>query len=114
MTKWWTVLITIVLFAGLKVWNPDPIKSLRFIQYDYFQQQMEQVDVDDIVLVNIDERAIREEGQYPWPRDIVAKYINNGPADSLYVMNMLYSEKDRFGGDSQLAQAMANLSLIHI
>ena len=112
MTKWWTVLITIVLFAGLKVWNPDPIKSLRFIQYDYFQQQMEQVDVDDIVLVNIDERAIREEGQYPWPRDIVAKYINNGPADSLYVMNMLYSEKDRFGGDSQLAQAMANRAVV--
>ena len=112
MTKWWTVLITIVLFAGLKVWNPDPIKSLRFIQYDYFQQQMEQVDVDDIVLVNIDERAIREEGQYPWPRDIVAKYINNGPADSLYVMNMLYSEKDRFGGDNQLAQAMANRAVV--
>ena len=31
MTKWWTVLITIALFAGLKVWNPDPVKSLRFI-----------------------------------------------------------------------------------
>ena len=112
MTKWWTVLITIVLFAGLKVWNPDPIKSLRFIQYDYFQQQMEQVDVDDIVLVNIDERAIREEGQYPWPRDTIAKYLNNGPADSLYVMNMLYSEKDRFGGDNQLAQAMANRAVV--
>ena len=112
MTKWWTVLITIALFAGLKVWNPDPVKSLRFIQYDYFQQQMETVNVEDIVLVNIDEKAIKKEGQYPWPRDTIAKYINNGPADSLYVMNMLYSEKDRFNGDQALQQAMANKAVV--
>ena len=78
MTKWWTVLITIALFAAIDIWNPDPLKSLRYIQYDYFQQQMEPIDVEDIVLVNIDEKAIRQEGQYPWPRDTVAKYLNNG------------------------------------
>ena len=112
MTKWWTVLITIALFAAIDIWNPDPLKSLRYIQYDYFQQQMEPIDVEDIVLVNIDEKAIRKEGQYPWPRDTVAKYLNNGPADSLYVMNMLYSEKDRFNGDQALQQAMANKAVV--
>ena len=43
MTKWWTVLITIALLAGIKIWNPDPVKSLRYIQYDFFQQEQEQV-----------------------------------------------------------------------
>ena len=106
MTKWWSVLITIALLAGIKIWNPDPLQSLRYIQYDFFQQKQEQVQVDDIVLVNIDEKAIQQEGQYPWPRDIVAKYINEGPANSLYVLNMIYSEQDRFGGDQALRQAM--------
>ena len=106
MTKWWTVLITIALLAGIKIWNPDPVKSLRYIQYDFFQQEQEQVQVDDIVLVNIDEKAIQQEGQYPWPRDIVAKYLNEGPAESLYVLNMIYSEQDRFGGDQALREAM--------
>mgnify|MGYP001199405533 CR=1 FL=1 len=90
MTKWWSVLITIAILASIKIWNPDPLQSLRYIQYDFFQEKQEQVQVDDIVLVNIDEKAIQQEGQYPWPRDIVAKYIEQGPPNSLYVLNMIY------------------------
>ena len=112
MTKWWTVLITVAVLATIKIWNPDPLQSLRYIQYDAFQQNMEQVQVDDIVLVNIDEKAIQREGQYPWPRDIVAKYIEQGPPNSLYVLNMIYSEPDRFGGDPQLQAAMANKAVV--
>ena len=54
MTKWWSVLITIAILASIKIWNPDPLQSLRYIQYDFFQGKQEQVQVDDIVLVNID------------------------------------------------------------
>ncbi len=112
MTKWWSVLITIMLLASVKVWNPDPIKSLRFIQYDYFQQTQEQVQSEDIVLINIDEKAIQKEGQYPWPREIMAKYMNEGPGNSLYVLNMIYSEPDRFGGDHEFMQAIANKATV--
>ena len=112
MTKWWSVLITIAILASIKIWNPDPLQSLRYIQYDFFQEKQEQVQVDDIVLVNIDEKAIQQEGQYPWPRDIVAKYIEQGPPNSLYVLNMIYSEQDRFGGDLQLQAAMANKAVV--
>jgi len=112
MTKWWSVLITIAILASIKIWNPDPLQSLRYIQYDFFQEKQEQVQVDDIVLVNIDEKAIQQEGQYPWPRDIVAKYIEQGPPNSLYVLNMIYSEQDRFGGDLQLQAAIANKAVV--
>ena len=112
MTKWWSVLFTIVILAGIKIWNPDPVKSLRYIQYDYLQSQQEVIKSNDIVLVNIDEKAIQKEGQYPWPRDIVAKYINQGPPNSLYALNMLYSEEDRFKGDLQLQQALLNKAAV--
>ena len=64
------------------------------------------------MLVNIDEKAIQQEGQYPWPRDIVAKYINEGPANSLYVLNMIYSEQDRFGGDQALQEAITGNGVV--
>ncbi len=67
MTKWWSVLPIIFLFAFLKVQQGDIVKTVQYSFYDYLQQSQEQISVDDIVLINIDEKAIELEGQYPWP-----------------------------------------------
>ncbi len=112
MTKWWSVLPIILLGVYLQITQPDPIKSLGYLYYDTLHSTVEEVSVDDIVLVNIDERAIQKEGQYPWPRDSIAKYISSAPANNLYVLNVLYSEPDRFGKDKDLAQALANKAVV--
>ena len=112
LTKWWTVLITIGAFGALQISNPDIIQSFKYSYYDYLQSTQETIQSNDIVLVNIDEKAIAEEGQYPWPRDIVAKYLNEAPADALNVLNIIYSEQDRFGKDNKLAEAMANKAVV--
>jgi adenylate cyclase len=112
LTKWWTVLITIGAFGALQISNPDIIQSFKYSYYDYLQSTQETIQSNDIVLVNIDEKAIAEEGQYPWPRDIVAKYLNEAPADALNVLNIIYSEQDRFGKDNDLAEAMANKAVV--
>ena len=112
LTKWWTVLITITGFATLSITNPNFIQSIEYSYYDYLHSKKEKIVSSDIVLVNIDENAIAKNGQYPWPRGSVADYINSGPADSLYVLNMIYSESDRFGEDNQLAEAMANKAVV--
>ena len=65
-----------------------------------------------MVLVNIDETAISAEGQYPWPRGSVAKYLDSGPDDSLYVLNVIYSEADRFKEDHLLQNAMATKAVV--
>jgi len=105
-TKWWTVLITIGLFALLQINNPGFIQSLSYNYYDLLQNQKEVNNVEDIVLVNIDEKAIAKEGQWPWPRDILAGYIGSAPPGNLYVLNILFSEPDRFGQDQKLAEAL--------
>ena len=112
MTKWWSVLPIILLGAYLQIAQPDPIKSLGYLYYDTLHSTVEEVSVDDIVLVNIDERAIQKEGQYPWPRDSIAKYLTDAPDGNLYVLNVLYSEPDRFGKDQELAQALANKAVV--
>ena len=112
LTKWWTVLITIAGFAALSIVNPNIIQSIEYAYYDSLQQNRTKEIIEEVVLVNIDERAISAEGQYPWPRGSIAKYINSGPNDSLYVLNVIYSEKDRFNEDHLLAEAMAQKAIV--
>ena len=112
MTKWWSVLPVIVLFAFLKATQTDIVKTVQFGYYDQLQKSQEIVSVDDIVLVNIDERAIEKEGQYPWPRKTIAKYINSAPNNTLLVSTMIWSEPDRFVGDKELSHSIAQKPVI--
>ena len=112
LTKWWAVLFTVAGFVSLSITNPSFIQTLEYSYYDSLQQNKTKEIIEDVVLVNIDEAAISAEGQYPWPRGSVAKYIESGPDDSLYVLNVIYSEKDRFKEDYLLAEAMANKAVV--
>ena len=112
LTQWWTVLITIAGFAALSIVNPNIIQSIEYAYYDSLQQNRTKEIIEEVVLVNIDERAISAEGQYPWPRGSIAKYIDSGPDDSLYVLNIIYSEKDRFNEDHLLQNAMASKAVV--
>ena len=112
LTKWWAVLFTVAGFVSLSITNPSFIQTLEYSYYDSLQQNKTKEIIEDVVLVNIDEAAISAEGQYPWPRGSVAKYIESGPDDSLYVLNIIYSEKDRFKEDYLLAEAMANKAVV--
>lgn len=112
LTKWWTVLLTIAGFATLSISNPSFIQSLEYNYYDTLQQNRTKEIIEEVVLVNIDEKAISAEGQYPWPRGSIAKYIDSGPDDSLYVLNVIYSEKDRFNEDHLLQNAMASKAVV--
>jgi len=112
ITKWWSVLFTIAGFVALSISNPSFIQTLEYSYYDSLQQNKEKEIIEDVVLVNIDERAISAKGQYPWPRGSVADYLRAGPADSLYVLNVIYSEADRFKEDHLLAEAMADKAVV--
>ena len=112
MTKWWSVLPVIVLFAFLKLTQADIVKTVQFGYYDQLQKNQEIVSVDDIVLVNIDESAIEKEGQYPWPRQTIAKYINSAPNNTLLVSTIIWSEPDRFAGDQELSNSIAQKPMI--
>jgi adenylate cyclase len=112
MTKWWSVLPIIFIFCALKVTESDFVKSIEYTYYDQLQRGHQTTKVNDIVLVNIDENAIEKEGQYPWPRNIIAKYIENAPINSLLVSTMIWSEPDRFAGDKELSESLSRKALV--
>jgi adenylate cyclase len=52
---------------------------------------------DEVVIIDIDEKSIKELGQWPWSRDIVAELINkiNKNKASVTGLDIFFPEKDR-------------------
>lgn len=54
-----------------------------------------------VVIVNIDEKSLKEYGQWPWPRDIVAKLTDSIFASKPLVLgfDIMFAERDRTSPD---------------
>ena len=108
MYNWKTVLITIVALVGVKIWSPYIVDNVRWSYFDFLHQSKEKVIVEDILLVNIDEKAIEKYGQYPFPRNVYADVLWETHHSNTHVFNILFAEEDRFGGDEVFANALEN------
>ena len=95
----------------LRVIDPWPIETLRLKYFDALLTISEPVQSETISLYNIDEDALAEGGQWPWPRQQLAELnrhlLDSGAAAVVY--SVLFPEEDRFGGDAEFAQSMNEL-----
>ena len=108
MYNWKTVLLTIVALVGVKIWSPYLIDNVRWSYFDVLHETKETQKVEDILLVNIDEKSIEKYGQYPFPRDVYADTLWETHHSNTHVFNILFAEPDRFGGDEVFANALEN------
>jgi len=106
--NWKTVLVTIGVLVGLKIWSPYIVENIKWSWFDFLHQQQEQIHVQDIVLVDIDEKSLETYGQYPWPRDIYRDLLLNTDYTNTHVFSILFAEPDRFGGDESFAEGLIN------
>ena len=103
----WLALFTFALLLAVKLSNPYLVESTRLKFYDYLMlgspTQSEQ-----IVTVNIGEKAIEKYGQWPFPREVHAQIINDlyGRGATLVGSTILYPESDRMGTDRVLADTL--------
>ena len=103
----WLALITFTFLLAVKLSNPYLVESTRLKFYDYLMlgspQQSEQ-----IVTVNIGEKAIEKYGQWPFPREVHAQIINDlySRGATLVGSTILYPESDRMGTDRVLADTL--------
>jgi len=94
LTKWYWVLVTIFALAWIRVEDPFLIESMRLNYFDSLQRQHEPVKSSDILLVNVDEKAIQEFGQWSWARDIFADRLDYTSPSSINRFTIIYSEPD--------------------
>ena len=73
MSKWltssWMVLIILLILTTVRWWDPTPVQRLRLLNFDGYQTLIEKKTAERTVLYDIGEEQLKENGQWPWPRD---------------------------------------------
>jgi adenylate cyclase len=60
----------------LRILNPAPLEEIRLRTFDFFQRLRPRETVSrPVVIVDIDEASLKEIGQWPWPRTILADLV---------------------------------------
>jgi len=109
----WLALFTFGILLAVKLSDPYLVEATRMKFYDYLMlgspKQSEQ-----IVTVNIGEKAIEEYGQWPFPREVHAKIIEDiySRGAALVGSTVLMPEPDRMGTDAVLASALSNYPVV--
>lgn len=105
------VSITAALLIGLKIQNPAAVEGLRLKSFDLLLASESQLLSNEIVVVDIGEASIERFGQWPWDRRDLGKIVAriNELEAAVLIMPIIMSERDRLGGDSALAEELANI-----
>ena len=112
LSPWWA-LITLAVLVYTFI---TPPKFLESVKLNYFDQLIvnQPIIENNIFVAEIDEATLDRYGQYPFPRniysDIIKELYNKGAG--LVVWNIMMPEKDRLGGDAELAETMMALPVI--
>jgi len=105
MYSWKTVLITVGLLFGLKVWNPYFIENIQWSWFDFLHQTHETIAVENIVLVDIDEKSLAGWGQYPIPRGIYGDVLETTDYTNTHIFTQIFAERDREPAEDALFSA---------
>ena len=109
MYNWKVVLVTIGLFVGLKIWNPYIIENISWSYFDTLHQTKEQIQIDDIILVDIDERTLDTYGQFPIKRSVYRDLLLSTHWSNTHVFSILFNQPDRQSSeDVAFAEGLVN------
>jgi adenylate cyclase len=92
-------LAILVGLVALRIVDPTPLQLLRVKTFDIYQQiKPRQVsDQRPVMVVDLDDRSLREIGQWPWPRTTVAALVDRLTAMGAIVIgfDVVFAEPDR-------------------
>lgn len=87
-----------LLAALLVVVDPGPLRQLDRMSYDLMLKNIEQRPADSrVLIVDVDEASLVRYGQWPWPRDLVARMLDTLQQGGARVVgiDILFAEQDR-------------------
>ena len=107
LTSPWTALITLVLIVGIRMVDPAFVESVRLRYFDTLVTS-KPAEVTGVHVVNIDEKALEQYGQFPFARNVYAGIIRDLYARNagLVVFNVLTPDRDRMGRDGAYVAAL--------
>lgn len=99
-------LVLLAIFLVLRVGDPNFVSGLRNAAFDIYQQvSPRDYQPLPVAIIDIDDPSIAELGQWPWPRTVIARMVENATAAGAVVigMDVIFSEPDRLSPDRVLA-----------
>ena len=113
-TSTWAVVVSVVILLGLKVYNPLPLQTLELKTFDLYQKFGNHYESKSLVLLDISDKALEKEGQWPWKRDKLGRAIVNAYRNgaALVFLNVVFVHKDRLGGDEKFLKMIAKYPII--
>jgi adenylate cyclase len=91
-------ILLLLALVPLRIADPLPIEELRLRTFDLFQVMRPRVQtMRPVVIVDIDEPSLREIGQWPWPRTVIADLIMRLRAAGAVAVgfDVVFAEPDR-------------------
>ncbi len=98
-------LILTLILLGLGILNPSLLQQLELKIYDGFlAEQADGTHANVTAIVDVDEKSLREQGQWPWPRYRLARLMQTllDAGASVVALDVMLSEKDRTSVDTIL------------
>ena len=114
LTHWTLAFITLTVLMTWGLKDPFIKETARLKSFDLIQKYDTPTMSEDVVIVEIDEKSIEQNGQWPWKRTVLADVIwrLREAGAGIIVLPILFSEEDRLGGDMDLAQAMVQNGIV--
>ena len=114
MKKWLISLLFVITLCALRFADPWFMEIMRLKALDTHQRNQQTQILDPIVTVEIDNKTIRKNGQWPWSRDILGKEIEHlyKMGAGMVVVPILFADPDRFGKDLEFAKTLTRGAVV--
>jgi len=90
--------IVLIGMVALRMWDPGVLRDMRLQIFDLFQRAAPRHYVDTPVrIIDIDETTLSKYGQWPWPRQVVARLVENlrKRGVAAIAFDIVFAEPDR-------------------
>ena len=88
-----------IILGLTRIYDPELVEVMRLKYFDQLQKKFPRSTDGQTysVIVDIDEKSLREIGQWPWPRTVLAELFKKSKESGMLVLGLdvLFAEKDR-------------------
>jgi adenylate cyclase len=109
----WMAILTLLIVLSVRYFDPQFVEVVRLKYFDQLIASQPHKDIP-VSVVNIDEATLDKYGQFPFPRDVYAKIIEDlyKRDAGLVVFGVMMPETDRFGKDGVLSATLKKYPVV--
>jgi len=100
-------LVLLLALVGLRISDPAVLETARAKTFDLYQKWHPRPtpETPPVVIVDLDDASLGEFGQWPWPRTLLAKMVDNLTAAGVAAVgfDVVFAEEDRMSPDKVAA-----------